>query len=333
MQQEQQITSIKFSIIIPVYNRPAELDELLSSLLAQTTKDFEVVVVEDGSSSKSDEVCSRYIHQLSVRYHYKENTGPALTRNAGMAIANGNYFIILDSDCILPPEYIEVVRNRLNEDFLDAYGGPDRAHESFNKLQKAIDYSMTSFFTTGGIRGGGEKMDQFHPRSFNMGISRRVFEAVGGFPDARFAKAKAAGEDIELSMRIREAGFRIALLKEAFVYHKRRISLRKFFDQVYNFGYARITLNKRNKGALKAVHILPAAFVIGNLVLLLSAIVLDVRFALPLALYIFIVLLDAGLKTKSIAIALLATLTSIIQLTGYGLGFLAAVKDQYITKT
>jgi glycosyltransferase involved in cell wall biosynthesis len=325
----QETPQISLSLIIPVYNRPFEVQELLGSLSKQTNKRFEIVIVEDGSTEHCLDVVKKYRSQLTITYFFKENTGPGLTRNYGMERAQGNYFIFFDSDCIIPPQYIEVVLQWLTTNWLDAFGGPDEAHESFSDLQKAINYSMTSFFTTGGIRGGGEKLDKFYPRSFNMGFSKEVFEKTGGFPSVRYAKAKAAGEDIELSILIRENGFRIGLIKEAFVYHKRRIDLKKFYKQVFNFGYARITLARRNNSALKLVHLLPAVFTIGLFCCIILAFI-SIYFLTPLTLYALIIFIDASLKNKNISIGFLSIFTSLIQLIGYGLGFIKSFIDQHL---
>lgn len=319
---------LRISFIIPVYNRPQEIVELLDSLKEQTSKDFEVVIVEDGSTQKCDKEAKQYQSYFEVNYFYKENTGPGISRNYGCEKATGNYCIFLDSDCILPPHYVATVQDAFRKNYLDAFGGPDQAHESFTNLQKAINYSMTSFFTTGGIRGGGEKVDKFYPRSFNMGISKEVYKATGGFPSARFADAKAAGEDIELSIKIYEKGFKVGLIKEAYVYHKRRTSLKQFFKQVYNFGYARITLHKRNKGSLKIVHALPAVFTIGVFGILILSIFISGYFAIPILLLALIFFVDATLKNKRIVIGVIAVLTSFIQLIGYGLGFISAFLKQ-----
>ena len=202
-----------FSIIIPVYNRPDEVRELLESLVGQTCKDFELLLVEDGSTRRCDEVAGEYSDRLTIRYFYKENSGRSLTRNYGMERAEGRYLVFFDSDCIIPPSYFETVRRRLEEAYVDCYGGPDAAHRSFSRLQKAINYAMTSFFTTGGIRGGKGSMEKFTPRTFNMGFSKEVYDRVGGFADM-------FGEDIDLSLRIRDAGFTTALFRDAYVYHK-----------------------------------------------------------------------------------------------------------------
>ena len=225
---------MKYSIIVPVFNRPDEVDELLESLTHQSEKDFEVVIVEDGSQTPCEEVCKRYEHMMDIHYYYKENSGPGQSRNYGAKRAKGEYLLILDSDVVLPEGYLKAVSDELSREPADAFGGPDKAHSSFTDTQKAISYSMTSFFTTGGIRGGKKKMDKFYPRSFNMGIRRDVYLRLNGFSNMRF------GEDIDFSIRIFKAGCRCRLFPEAWVWHKRRTDFRKFWRQVYNSGIARI---------------------------------------------------------------------------------------------
>lgn len=316
---------MNFSIIVPVYNRPQELSELLQSLSEQTFKAFEVVIVEDGSIDKSDRVVQKYSHSLNIQYFTKENTGPGLTRNFGCERATGDYFIFFDSDCIVPPTYMEIVETRLSSQKLDCFGGPDAAHNSFTDLQKAINYSMTSFWTTGGIRGGGEKVEKFHPRSFNMGFSKEVFDKTGGFPVVRFAKSKAAGEDLDLSIQIKKLGFRVGLIKDAFVYHKRRTNLRQFYHQVYNFGYARISIYRRHPESLRPLHALPSIFLLYSI--LAVALIFFGVFSPLILLLTFTILLwtDALIRTKSLKIAAYAIVTSFIQLSGYGLGFIKAL--------
>lgn len=309
---------IELSIIIPVYNRPNEVDELLESLYNQTNKDFEVIVVDDGSTKKCNEQVEKYVSLLKIKYLNKPNTGPGLTRNYGNDKSTGNYSIFLDSDCILPPHYIQVVQDRLTNDFTDAFGGPDRALEDFTALQKAIDYAMTAFLTTGGIRGGSEKLDAFYPRSFNMGYSREVFEKTKGFSGMRF------GEDIDMSIRIINCGFKTALIKKAFVYHKRRSNLKQFFKQVLNSGIARVNLYKRHPVSLKIVHLFPSIFLLGVLLIVILALFISARFLMPLVLYTLFLFFDAAIKKKSIYIGLLSIVASYIQLTGYGVGFLVA---------
>jgi glycosyltransferase involved in cell wall biosynthesis len=316
---------LSFSIIVPVYNRPKEIEELLDSLTKQTNTDFEILIIEDGSEIKSDWVVKKYEEHLNVKYYFKMNTGPAQTRNYGCTQAHGNYFIFLDSDCILPQGYFEAVQRSLQQDYVDAFGGPDQAHESFTTLQKAINYSMTSFFTTGGIRGGGEKLEKFMPRSFNMGFSREVFEKTGGFPTVRFAKAKAAGEDLDLSIQIVKFGFKTRLIKEAFVYHKRRTSLKQFYNQVFNFGFARISVSKRHPESLKLVHFAPSVFTLGIVGVMVLSVFWSMYFWLPVMLHILMLFLHSTIKNRSIHVGLLSILTSYIQLLGYGSGFITAI--------
>ena len=308
---------MKYSFIIPVYNRPDEVDELLDSLTRQTIRDFEVVVVEDGSSVPCKEVVDKYADRLTIHYYNKANSGPGQTRNYGVERANGEYMLILDSDCILPEKYLEMVEADLQRQKADAFGGPDRAHESFTDVQKAINYAMTSFFTTGGIRGGKKKLDKFYPRSFNMGVRKDVYQALGGFSKMRF------GEDIDFSIRIFKGGYQCRLFPEAWVWHKRRTDLKKFFKQVHNSGIARINLYKKYPESLKLVHVLPALFTLGVVFLLLASFLWGGSLSL-LLLFALIVFVDASLQNKSLKIGLLAIAASFIQLTGYGTGFLRA---------
>ncbi len=317
---------MKYSIIIPVFNRPDELQELLESLCCQPVKDFEVVVVEDGSQVPSDGVVEQFRQRLDIQYLTKENGGPGKARNYGAQRAKGDYLLILDSDCVLPPAYLQAVERELQDNPSDAFGGPDAAHPDFTPLQKAISYSMTSFFTTGGIRGGKKKLDKFYPRSFNMGVSSVLYEQLGGFSDMRF------GEDIDFSIRIFKSGARCRLFPEAWVWHKRRTDLRKFFRQVHNSGIARINLYKRYPESLKLVHLLPAVFTLGVGGLVLSAVVLSVLglwpWALvvlsPLVLYSLLVCIDCALQYRSLKIGLLGVAAAYVQLLGYGTGFLRA---------
>ena len=308
---------MKYSFIIPVYNRPDEVDELLDSLTRQTIRDFEVVVVEDGSSVPCKEVVDKYADRLTIHYYNKANSGPGQTRNYGVERANGEYMLILDSDCILPEKYLEMVEADLLSQKADAFGGPDQAHESFTDVQKAINYAMTSFFTTGGIRGGKKKLDKFYPRSFNMGVRKDVYQALGGFSKMRF------GEDIDFSIRIFKGGYQCRLFPEAWVWHKRRTDLKKFFKQVHNSGIARINLYKKYPESLKLVHVLPALFTLGVVFLLLASFLWGGSLSL-LLLFALIVFVDASLQNKSLKIGLLAIAASFIQLTGYGTGFLRA---------
>ena len=376
---------MKYSIIVPVYNRPDEVDELLQSLCQQEVKDFEVIIVEDGSSIPCDDVCKKYKEQLDLKYFMKRNSGPGQSRNYGAERASGEWLIVLDSDVVLPPGYLKAVDKKTHPQPLpvregsdipqqqenqaervstplphregqggesagfSAFGGPDASHPSFTPVQKAISYSMTSFFTTGGIRGGKKKgaLDKFYPRSYNMGIRREVYQQLGGFSKMRF------GEDIDFSYRIIEAGYKTALLPDAWVWHKRRTDFRKFFRQVFNSGIARINLEKRHPGTMKLVHMLPMVFTVGVLLLSLVAIVALV-FALigllsaskpgcnmglvvtyiglavaalalsPLLLYAIIICIDSTRKNHSLRVGLLSVPAAFVQLMGYGLGFLKA---------
>lgn len=309
-----------YSIIVPVYNRPNEAEELLESLTRQKGDiDFEVVIIEDGSSVTCKDVCEKYMDRLKLSYYLKENSGPAKSRNYGALLAKGEYLIILDSDVVVPEGYLMAVDKALNERQLDAFGGPDKAHSSFSDTQKAISYSMTSFFTTGGIRGGKKKLDKFYPRSFNMGIRCEVYNALGGFADMRF------GEDVDFSIRIYKGGYRCGLIPDAWVWHKRRTDFRKFFRQVYNSGMARINLYKRHPESLKIVHLLPMVFAVGVLTLVFGSGVLQSWLPMiPLLLFALLIFSDASLQEKSLKIGLLAVVASYIQLLGYGFGFISA---------
>ena len=312
---------MKYSVIVPVYNRPDEVDELLESLCSQTFKDFEVIIVEDGSQKPCKDVCDKYASILDLHYYLKNNSGPGQSRNYGVERAHGEYVIILDSDVVLPTTYLEATDKSLTSHLspltsIVAWGGPDAAHPSFTPVQKAISYSMTSFFTTGGIRGGKAKLDKFYPRSFNMGIRRDVYQQLGGFSKMRF------GEDIDFSYRIVEAGYMPRLFPDAWVWHKRRTDFRKFFRQVYNSGIARINLEKRHPGTMKLVHLLPMVFTLGVIGLLLLAPFTCGVSLLPLILYCLLIFVDSSLKNKSLWVGLLSVPAAFVQLMGYGFGFL-----------
>ena len=331
---------MKYSIIVPVYNRPNEVDELLQSLCQQTVKDFEVLIIEDGSIKTCKDVCDKYANILVLHYHAKENSGPGQSRNYGAERAKGEYVIILDSDVVLPNTYIEAIDKSLTSEII-AFGGPDAAHPSFTPIQKAISYSMTSFFTTGGIRGGKAKLDKFYPRSFNMGIRRDVYLQLGGFTKRRF------GEDIDFSYRIVEAGYRPQLFPEAWVWHKRRTDFRKFFRQVYNSGIARINLEKRHPGTMKLVHLLPTVFTVGVIGLILISAVgralmhyIDrdqfywMCFApwIPIILYSLLIFFDSSIKNRSLKVGFLSIPAAFVQLMGYGLGFIESWWKRCILK-
>ena len=314
---------MRFSIIVPIYNRPDEAFELLESLSEQTYSNFELVLIEDGSSKPCAEEVEKFRSKININYIVKENTGRSDTRNVGMKNAKGDYLIFFDSDCVIPPQYFETVNKMLTDDYADCFGGPDREHPSFNTMQKAINYAMTSFWTTGGIRGGKVNMEKFKPRTFNMGFSREVYEKVGGFKDMY-------GEDIDLSIRINNAGFKTKLYHDAFVFHKRRVDLKRFYKQVNTFGHARTNLHKLHPGSMKPVHTLPALFVVGSVVILILAIFISPLFMLFPALYLALLFFDSLIKTKSISIAGLSVVTSLIQIFGYGLGFLKSFVQKII---
>ena len=352
-----------YSIIVPVYNRPDEVDELLESLCSQTLKNFEVIIVEDGSQKPCKDVCDKYASILDLHYYNKENSGPGQSRNYGVERAKGDYVIILDSDVVVPDSYLENVNSSVEcrtesvefataqpssaesraesravanstlytlhskslHSKVAAFGGPDAAHPSFTPVQKAISYSMTSFFTTGGIRGGKAKLDKFYPRSFNMGIRRDVYQQLGGFTKMRF------GEDIDFSYRIVEAGYRPQLFPDAWVWHKRRTDFRKFFRQVYNSGIARINLEKRHPGTMKLVHLLPMVFTVGVIGLVLGALLtllspltshFSLLFLSPLLLYCLLILVDSTIRNRSLWVGLLSIPAAFTQLMGYGFGFI-----------
>ena len=314
---------MNYSIIVPVYNRPDEVDELLESLCSQTLKDFEVVIVEDGSQKPCKDVCDKYAGILDLHYYYKDNSGPGQSRNYGVERATGTYAIVLDSDVVLPVGFLQAVEDELQHTPAEAWGGPDAAHPSFTPVQKAISYSMTSFFTTGGIRGGKAKLDKFYPRSFNMGIRRDVYQQLGGFSKMRF------GEDIDFSYRIVEAGYKPRLFPDAWVWHKRRTDFRKFFRQVYNSGIARINLEKRHPGTMKLVHLLPTVFTLGVIGLIICFLLalccwpcISWLFLTPLLAYSLLIFTDSSLKNKSLWVGLLSIPATFVQLMGYGLGFI-----------
>jgi glycosyltransferase involved in cell wall biosynthesis len=309
----------KYSVVVPVYNRPQEAEELLLSLTQQTFKNFEVIIVEDGSSLSSERVVDQFRDRLSIQYFFKQNSGPGPSRNFGYGQAKGDYFVVFDSDCILPPEYFEKVEQSLHQHAWDAWGGPDRAHQHFTLLQRAMGYTMSSIFTTGGIRGGTKRIGWFQPRSFNMGISRAVFEKTGGFKFDRYA------EDIEFSIRMKKAGFKVGLIQEAFVYHKRRTTFEQFYHQVSNFGKGRALIGKAHPEEVKLTHWFPALFVLATIVLLILPFIHFPLFGLALTaylIYFLAIFIDAIRVNKSIAVSLLAIPAAFLQLWGYGVGFL-----------
>lgn len=312
----------RFSVIVPVYNRVDEVRDLLESLMTQSCKDFEVILVEDGSTMPCREVAEQYAAKgLDVKYYYKSNEGRSIARNYGIDHASGEYLVFFDSDCVIPADYFLTLSQELDATPLDCFGGPDAAHDSFSPMQKAINFAMTSFLTTGGIRGGKVQMEKFVPRSFNMGYSRLVWQKVGGFREM-------FSEDIDMSTRIRQAGFSIGLIRPAYVYHKRRINLKKFWHQVYVFGMSRITLKLLYSDSMKLVHTLPALAVITGALLVISGIFVSPWFLLPLGIYALAILAAAFSSTGSLKVAFLAIPASFIQICGYGCGFIQA----YFTK-
>ncbi len=325
LNQKKTNKTLFYSIIIPVYNRPEEIDELLKSLTEQSYSDFEVIIVEDGSEISSKNVVNGYKDKLKLSYYYKPNSGPGPSRNFGMEKAKGDYYIILDSDVILPHSYLENINQFLINNPVDAFGGPDKALKNFTPTQKAIDFSMTSFLTTGGIRGKAEKFEKFHPRSFNMGIRPGVFEKTKGFSSMRF------GEDIDLSIRILKNNFKTALIKEAFVYHKRRNTLKQFFKQIYNSGIARINLYKKHPGSLKIVHFFPLLFSFGFVLSLLMLPFTKILF-IVYTIYFGLLFILGSIKYKSVQTGLLSVVTSFVMLIAYALGFFKAFWYRIVLK-
>lgn len=318
-----------FSIIIPLYNRPQEINELLYTLTKQTFLQFEVLVIEDGSKDSAKSIVESYVNKLDVKYFFKKNEGQGFARNFGFERAKGDYFVIFDSDCLIPSDYLEIVKNYLYEHDLDAYGGPDAAHDSFSPVQKAISYAMTSPFTTGGIRGNKKHVGQFHPRSFNMGVSRAVWEKVGGFIITRL------GEDIEYSIRIQENGFKIGLIPDAKVYHKRRTSFSQFYKQLHFFGRARINIYKHFPKELKLVHFFPAVFTVGFIFTILCNIFswpLGVIGDFILLMFFLLIFFHSWSVNKSIKVAFLSIISSFIQLFAYGLGFIQDLFKRVVFK-
>ncbi|WP_396187160.1 glycosyltransferase [Flavobacterium sp.] len=318
-----------YSLIIPVYNRPDEVDELLESLSKlDYNEDFEILLIEDGSSIKCEDVVKNYSEKLNISYYYKENSGPGDSRNYGMKKARGDYFIIFDSDCIIPKNYLTEVSNALNEGYVDCFGGPDKALDTFSDIQKAINFAMTSFLTTGGIRGGSEKIDKFQPRSFNMGLSRKAFEASNGFGNIH------PGEDPDLSIRLWNLGFETRLFSKAFVYHKRRIDWSKFSMQVNKFGKARPILNSWYPQHNKLTFFFPTVFIIG-LFLSVLLYILSQKFDYLLQLYFvyFLALfLVSTYQNKSFKIGFLSIKAVWKQFYGYGTGFLESFVKIIIMK-
>lgn len=310
---------LSFSIIVPVYNRPKEIEELLTSLQHQNfTNDFEVLIIEDGSTLKCDQIVASFRPKLNANYFFKENSGAGQSRNFGMQKALGNYFIVLDSDVILPKNYLSIVQNKLQQNFTHAFGGPDAAHPNFTPLQKAINYSMTSFLTTGGIRGKKKSVGKFQLRSFNLGISKEAFEKVQGFTAMR------AGEDIDLTFRLWQEGFETQLIEEAFVYHKRRNSISSFFKQTYAFGTARPILNRKYPSSAKLTYWFPSLFILGFDLSVLLLLFGYWQLAAVFVIYFMLLYADATISNRNLKVGFLSLFTSLTQFMGYGMGFLAS---------
>lgn len=308
----------KYSVIIPVYNRPDEIDDLLKSLACQDFKDFEVVITEDGSTVPSDTTVAKYTDTLQIQYFTKTNEGRSMARNHSIAHARGQWLVFFDSDCVIPADYFTKLDKCLTLLPTDCFGGPDAAHPSFTVTQKAINFAMTSFLTTGGIRGGRKQLEKFTPRTFNMGFTKEVCERVGGFREM-------FSEDIDMSKRIEAAGYKTTLFPDLFVFHKRRGTLTKFFRQVHIFGMSRITLRELYPGSLKMVHTLPAlAVMLAAGLILTAALTADLWWLSPFAIWILAVFVTALCKNRSLTVALLAVPASIYQITGYGTGFIRA---------
>lgn len=310
-----------FSIIIPVYNRPHELRELVHSLSLQTFRSFELIVVEDGSDVQSDEVLLPYRDKMTIHYHFQENTGPAIARNAGMAIAEGEFFLFTDSDCVVPESWLESIHHKLSNSSVDAFGGPDLAAMDFSLLQKAISFAMTSFFTTGGIRGGKRHIGRFHPRSFNMGISRMIYEETGGFPVTRMHP----GEDMVFTVEIIRRGFETAYFADSGVYHKRRNTLKSFFRQVFRFGKTRYIIGQVYPETRKWVFWLPSLMVIAGILSIMLSLFFSGYFLFPLILYAVLIFIAATLPYGCVRLGLLSLMTSVVQIVGYGGGFLTSL--------
>lgn len=315
----------RFSVIVPVYNRVDEINDLLESLSAQTCRDFEVIIVEDGSTEPCGDLVRSFAGKVDVRYFFKPNEGRSIARNYGIDRSSGDYLVFFDSDCVIPRDYFAILSAELDRQPLDCFGGPDAAHESFTPVQKAISFAMTSFLTTGGIRGGKVQMEKFVPRSFNMGYSRKVYDTVGGFREM-------FSEDIDMSTRIRQAGFSIGLIHPAHVFHKRRVDFARFWRQVYVFGMSRITLKLLYPDSLKLVHTLPALAVIIGVLLVLLGIFVTPWFLLPIGIYLLAIFLSAWIATRSLGIALRAVPASVVQICGYGCGFIKAFFSKIILR-
>lgn len=315
---------MRYSVIIPVYNRPDEINELLESLTDLNYKSFEVLIIEDGSSETCEHIIGQFTSSLNIRYFSKENSGQGFTRNFGFEHANGDYFVVFDSDCLIPPHYFDTVNEIIDQHdtIIDCWGGPDRAHKSFSAVQKAINYSMTSLFTTGGTRGSERHVGTYYPRSFNMGISREVYETTGGYKITRM------GEDLEFSIRIQKQGYNTHFIEDAFVYHKRRTSFIQFYKQLFFFGRARINIWRYHPDQLKIIHFFPLIFATGLIYSILGMLVdfpLSERILYLYLIFGGILTLDAYRLENSLLVGIYSSIAGIIQLTAYGLGFIREV--------
>jgi len=321
------MNKLDISFIIPVFNRPEEIRELLESFLElEGDINYEIVIVEDGSTNTSEAIVGNFSPRLNIAYYYKDNSGPGDSRNFGMRKAKGNYFIILDSDVILPPHYLLEVNSFLKKNYYDCFGGPDAAHDSFSKLQKAINFAMTSFITTGGIRGSKKSVEDFQPRSFNMGLSKKAFADSEGFGKIH------PGEDPDLSLRLNKLGYKTTLIENAYVYHKRRVSWSKFYNQVHKFGLVRPILNQWHPSSKSIVYWFPTLFLLG-LLMAMVLFVFDIRFPLYAYLLYFVIAFVLALSsTKNIVVASQSMLAVFIQFLGYGYGFLKCTITLLVSK-
>lgn len=316
---------LQLSIIIPVYNRPDEIDELLESLARQTDNDFEIVVIEDGSKLDSKHIVDKYSDELNITYYFIQNSGAGQARNYGIRRSNGQFVVIVDSDCILPDNYISTIKKELSENNVDVFGGPDKALDSFTPVQKAINYSMTSFLTTGGIRGNKKTIGKYYPRSFNMGIRRTTFDALGGFAPIRLA------EDTDFSIRVYKEGYKVAFFPSVYVYHKRRSTFKTFYKQVHNFGTGRINLIKAYPGEIKIEYFLPAAFLLFLIISILAAPWFPYGLMI-ISFYFLLILIDSTFRNKSLKVGILSVITSFIQHTGYAIGFISSFFKRFILR-
>ncbi len=318
---------IIFSIIVPVYNRPDEIKELLESLSKQTLKNFELIVVEDGKGD-SEPIIEEYKELIPIQYFYLKDTSVCFRRNYGAKNARSDYYIFLDSDCIIPPDYFSKLQVASQKERFDAYGGKDCAAKDFTPFQKAVNYAMTSFLTTGGIRGNKKKIDKFYPRSFNMGFNKEVFLKTGGFPE----DMQPPGEDMVLSIRIHECGFNVYSEPDLYVYHKRKISFMRFWRQIHSFAYARYKISCMYPDTFKIFYLLPICFVAYTILALILALFITIIPLLFLTLYVLLIFVDALIKERSLRVAIISITTSLIQFTAYGIGFTQAFWDNFILR-